>query len=117
MLNFLQEIDSKLKSPEGVNEIKNIFKLVKKIYFSIFLFYFFSQCCGVISNSTGKMCTKTLNCPQHTDENRKEIRIKLLGNEVDLEYLHQGTLKIFLGISLYFYTHPSISTEKTKKKS
>eukprot|EP00026_Physarum_polycephalum_P006845 Phypoly_transcript_06898.p1 GENE.Phypoly_transcript_06898~~Phypoly_transcript_06898.p1 ORF type:complete len:517 (+),score=129.38 Phypoly_transcript_06898:104-1654(+) len=31
--------------------------------------------CGVVSNSTGKMCTKTLKCPQHTDHLRNQLRI------------------------------------------
>ncbi|XP_038063956.1 ataxin-7-like protein 3 [Patiria miniata] len=34
--------------------------------------------CGVISEHTHKMCTKSLRCPQHTDEQRRIIRRYLL---------------------------------------
>jgi SAGA-associated factor 11 len=34
--------------------------------------------CGVISVKTGKMCTKSLRCPQHNDEMRAQIRSVLL---------------------------------------
>ncbi|XP_071788006.1 ataxin-7-like protein 3 isoform X2 [Asterias amurensis] len=34
--------------------------------------------CGVISEHTRKMCTKSLRCPQHTDEQRKFVRRYLL---------------------------------------
>ena len=39
----------------------------------------------MISSTTGKMCTKTINCPQHTDEMRQQIRLQLLGKHVDIE--------------------------------
>jgi hypothetical protein len=32
--------------------------------------------CGVISPITGKMCTKTLKCPQHNDQLRNALRIQ-----------------------------------------
>ncbi|KAB0405536.1 hypothetical protein E2I00_002689, partial [Balaenoptera physalus] len=35
--------------------------------------------CGVISEHTKKMCTRSLRCPQHTDEQRRAVRIYLLG--------------------------------------
>ncbi|KAL3836264.1 hypothetical protein ACJMK2_021702 [Sinanodonta woodiana] len=35
--------------------------------------------CGVISGHTKKMCTKSLRCPQHTDEQRRQVRQFLLG--------------------------------------
>ncbi|OBS58614.1 hypothetical protein A6R68_10274 [Neotoma lepida] len=35
--------------------------------------------CGVISEHTKKMCTRSLRCPQHTDEQRRTVRIYLLG--------------------------------------
>jgi len=33
------------------------------------------------------MCTKTLNCPQHTDEMRELLRFQLLGKHVDMNRL------------------------------
>ncbi|XP_072037615.1 ataxin-7-like protein 3 [Amphiura filiformis] len=35
--------------------------------------------CGVISEHTKKMCTKSLRCPQHSDEQRRHVRRYLLG--------------------------------------
>jgi len=35
--------------------------------------------CGVISQKTGRMCTKTLRCPQHRPKQRDRIRKLLLG--------------------------------------
>ncbi|XP_009189050.3 ataxin-7-like protein 3 isoform X5 [Macaca nemestrina] len=35
--------------------------------------------CGVISEHTKKMCTRSLRCPQHTDEQRRTVRIYFLG--------------------------------------
>ncbi|RWS04233.1 hypothetical protein B4U79_05534 [Dinothrombium tinctorium] len=37
-----------------------------------------SQICGVISEHTKKMCTRTLRCPQHTDEQRRTVRLQML---------------------------------------
>jgi len=39
------------------------------------------QMCGVISEHTKKMCTRSHRCPQHTDEQRKAVRIYLLGQQ------------------------------------
>lgn len=36
------------------------------------------QMCGVISEHTKKMCTKSQRCPQHTDEQRRNVRAFLL---------------------------------------
>ncbi|XP_078501322.1 ataxin-7-like protein 3 isoform X3 [Lissotriton helveticus] len=36
--------------------------------------------CGVISEHTKKMCTRSLRCPQHTDEQRRSVRVYLMGN-------------------------------------
>ncbi|KAL5010269.1 hypothetical protein ScPMuIL_012574 [Solemya velum] len=36
------------------------------------------QTCGVISEHTKKMCTRTHRCPQHTDDQRKQVRQFLL---------------------------------------
>ena len=30
--------------------------------------------CGVVSEHTGRMCTRSLRCPQHTDVQRKSVR-------------------------------------------
>lgn len=38
------------------------------------------QICGVISERTGRLCTRTIKCPQHSEEDRKEVRKKLLDN-------------------------------------
>ncbi|CAB4014182.1 ataxin-7 3, partial [Paramuricea clavata] len=38
-----------------------------------------SKTCGVISEHTSKMCTKTQKCPQHTDDQRRSIRLLLVG--------------------------------------
>ncbi|XP_037545161.1 ataxin-7-like protein 3 [Nematolebias whitei] len=35
--------------------------------------------CGVISEHTKKMCTRSQRCPQHTDEQRRTVRVFLLG--------------------------------------
>lgn len=33
-----------------------------------------AQYCGVVSQNTRRMCTKTLRCPQHTDSQRAVVR-------------------------------------------
>ncbi|KAF5903787.1 nucleolar transcription factor 1, partial [Clarias magur] len=35
--------------------------------------------CGVVSEHTKKMCTRSQRCPQHTDEQRRGVRVFLLG--------------------------------------
>ncbi|NXV82394.1 AT7L3 protein, partial [Atlantisia rogersi] len=40
--------------------------------------------CGVISEHTKKMCTRSLRCPQHTDEQRRSVRVYLLGPSAPL---------------------------------
>ncbi|NWH67973.1 AT7L3 protein, partial [Geococcyx californianus] len=40
--------------------------------------------CGVISEHTKKMCTRSLRCPQHTDEQRRTVRVYLLGPSASL---------------------------------
>ncbi|XP_014811955.1 PREDICTED: ataxin-7-like protein 3 [Calidris pugnax] len=42
------------------------------------------QQCGVISEHTKKMCTRSLRCPQHTDEQRRSVRVYLLGPSASL---------------------------------
>lgn len=47
--------------------------------------------CGVISEHTKKMCTRSRRCPQHTEEQRKAVRVFLLsqgpviGNTLSVE--------------------------------
>uniref|UniRef100_A0A3B3T7B6 Ataxin-7-like protein 3 n=1 Tax=Paramormyrops kingsleyae TaxID=1676925 RepID=A0A3B3T7B6_9TELE len=38
--------------------------------------------CGVMSEHTKKMCTRSLRCPQHTDEQRRTVRVFLLGSSL-----------------------------------
>lgn len=38
-----------------------------------------SQTCGVISEHTARMCTRSHRCPQHSDEQRQNVRLRLLG--------------------------------------
>lgn len=38
-----------------------------------------TQMCGVISEHTKKMCTRSQRCPQHTEDQRKAVRQFLLG--------------------------------------
>ncbi|XP_028931401.1 ataxin-7-like protein 3 isoform X2 [Ornithorhynchus anatinus] len=42
------------------------------------------QQCGVISEHTKKMCTRSLRCPQHTDEQRRAVRVYQLGSSASL---------------------------------
>ncbi|XP_034949507.1 ataxin-7-like protein 3 [Chelonus insularis] len=35
------------------------------------------QICGVISEHTKKLCTRSVRCPQHTDDQRKEMRANI----------------------------------------
>lgn len=40
--------------------------------------------CGVVSEHTKKMCTRSQRCPQHTDEQRRAVRVFLLGPSASL---------------------------------
>ncbi|CAH1774444.1 unnamed protein product [Owenia fusiformis] len=46
------------------------------------------QQCGVISEHTKKMCTRSHRCPQHSDEQRRMVRMYLLGSQ------HGGLLDV-----------------------
>ncbi|NXS83684.1 AT7L3 protein, partial [Erpornis zantholeuca] len=46
--------------------------------------------CGVISEHTKKMCTRSLRCPQHTDEQRRAVRVYLLGPSASLPEAESG---------------------------
>ncbi|XP_077997085.1 ataxin-7-like protein 3 isoform X1 [Glandiceps talaboti] len=49
--------------------------------------------CGVISEHTKKMCTRSHRCPQHSDEQRRAVRAHLLGSYDDaLRLRADGTL-------------------------
>ncbi|EDV20987.1 uncharacterized protein TRIADDRAFT_60605 [Trichoplax adhaerens] len=41
---------------------------------------FLNKYCGVISEHTGRICIKTLRCPQHTEEQRSSVRDKVFGS-------------------------------------
>ncbi|NWR81784.1 AT7L3 protein, partial [Centropus unirufus] len=51
---------------------------------------FSPQQCGVISEHTKKMCTRSLRCPQHTDEQRRSVRVYLLGPSASLPEAEGG---------------------------
>ncbi|XP_046750987.1 ataxin-7-like protein 3 [Diprion similis] len=36
-----------------------------------------TQICGVVSEHTKKLCTRSMRCPQHTDDQRKDMRANL----------------------------------------
>lgn len=40
-----------------------------------------TQICGVISEHTRKLCTRSMRCPQHTDEQRRLVRATLLQHQ------------------------------------
>lgn len=43
-----------------------------------------TQICGVISEHTKKLCTRSVRCPQHTDDQRKEMRANLDSGQENL---------------------------------
>ena len=43
--------------------------------------------CGVVSERTKRLCTRSVKCPQHTEEQRKEIRTRLLSSSSKLSPL------------------------------
>ena len=46
-----------------------------------------TQICGVISEHTKKLCTRSMRCPQHSDDQRKEMRANLESNNGNQENL------------------------------
>jgi len=50
--------------------------------------------CGVISEHTKKLCTRSMRCPQHSDDQRRGVRIQLLGRGddeiVDIDTYEEG---------------------------
>jgi len=56
----------------------------------------FSQVCGVISESTRHMCTRSVRCQQHSDTQRRTVRTALFGDDASgpaSEHLEEGALK------------------------
>ncbi|XP_037088382.1 ataxin-7-like protein 3 [Pollicipes pollicipes] len=56
------------------------------------------QVCGVISESTRHMCTRSVRCQQHSDTQRRTVRTALFGDACELappcaEPLEEGALK------------------------
>lgn len=56
-----------------------------------------TQICGVVSEHTKKLCTRSMRCPQHTDDQRKEMRANLesgIGSQdglhVDVDTYEEG---------------------------
>ncbi|XP_074652353.1 ataxin-7-like protein 3 [Tubulanus polymorphus] len=48
------------------------------------------QACGVISEHTKKMCTRSHRCPQHTDDQRTAVRIEILGDSTGSPIIETG---------------------------
>ncbi|KAK3913644.1 Ataxin-7-like protein 3 [Frankliniella fusca] len=44
-----------------------------------------SNICGVVSEHTRKLCTRSLRCPQHTDEQRRALRASVLVDETNFQ--------------------------------
>ncbi|XP_071450658.1 ataxin-7-like protein 3 isoform X2 [Hetaerina americana] len=40
-----------------------------------------TQICGVISEHTGKLCLRSMRCPLHTEDQRRAVRVNLLGQQ------------------------------------
>nr|CAD7433540.1 unnamed protein product [Timema monikensis] len=47
-----------------------------------------TQICGVISEHTRKLCTRSMRCPQHSDEQRRLVRTTLLTQPESADLLH-----------------------------
>ncbi|XP_014207751.1 ataxin-7-like protein 3 [Copidosoma floridanum] len=46
------------------------------------------QICGVVSGHTKKLCTRSMRCPQHSDEQRREMRASLEASVVQQDGVH-----------------------------
>lgn len=42
--------------------------------------HFLTHMCGVVSEHTGRLCTRSTRCPKHTDEQRNNVRLAVLSN-------------------------------------
>ncbi|KAG8233777.1 hypothetical protein J437_LFUL003848 [Ladona fulva] len=40
-----------------------------------------TQICGVVSEHTGKLCLRSMRCPLHSEEQRRAVRVNLLGQQ------------------------------------
>lgn len=60
-----------------------------------------SQICGVISEHTKKICTRTSKCPQHSEEQKKAVRDLWLAEpgEFNSSDTLQVLIKIFISLS------------------
>ncbi|XP_065920679.1 ataxin-7-like protein 3 isoform X2 [Dysidea avara] len=43
------------------------------------------EMCGVISERTKRLCTRSMNCPQHTEEQKRRVRMTLMDSSNDVE--------------------------------
>lgn len=51
-----------------------------------------SQICGVISEHTKKICTRTSKCPQHSEEQKKAVRESCVSEP--MEFSHSDNLQV-----------------------
>lgn len=59
-----------------------------------------SQICGVVSEHTKKICTRTSKCPQHSEEQKKAVRELCLSES--LEFNQSDNLQVNIhGDSIY----------------
>lgn len=42
--------------------------------------HFLAHMCGVVSEHTGRLCTRSVRCPKHSDEQKNNVRLAVLGN-------------------------------------
>ncbi len=42
--------------------------------------HFLAHMCGVVSEHTGRLCTRSVRCPKHSDEQRNSVRSAVLSN-------------------------------------
>ncbi|XP_052821952.1 ataxin-7-like protein 3 isoform X2 [Octopus bimaculoides] len=60
-----------------------------------------TSCCGVISEHTKKMCTRSFRCPQHNDEQRCSVRQFLLNDDHTAEHDHPDADDVQVDIDGY----------------
>ena len=70
--------------------------------------------CGVVSEHTGRLCTKSLRCPQHSDDQRKELRQTMGVEDVDsVKEIDVDTWEQEDPISFFIGTEPPSPAEST----
>ncbi|XP_067009919.1 ataxin-7-like protein 3 [Anabrus simplex] len=52
------------------------------------------QICGVISEHTRRLCTRSMRCPQHTDEQRRAVRAALLNPQISEVIVGPDTVQV-----------------------